>query len=387
MKCLFVHDVKFIEVGNKYYTTNLSSAIWEKQYLNFFDKLIVVGRGIKADFIEPNKYVLSNNDGVEFMNTICFSFPFSYFIKRDKIKKDLQKAMVLCDCVIIRLPSFLGLLAVKMANKMQKPYLVEYVGCTWSSLWYHSIKGKCVAIPIYILTRKIIRESKYVLYVTEKFLQEVYPTKGRSCGCSDVNIKEVSEDILDLRLKRFENNCNPLILGTVGAVNVKYKGQHYVIKAISKLKKEGFNFKYSLVGGGDTSYLKKVAQKYGVANDVEFLGSISHDKIFDFLDGVDIYIQPSTTEGLPRAIIEAMSRACPIIGSNVGGIPELVSQDGIFKRGNINDICKVLRNFTKEKLQNEAQRSFQVSKKYSPELLNKKRNDFYKLFAKEVNKK
>ena len=42
---------------------------------------------------------------------------------------------------------------------------------------------------------------------------------------------------------------------------------------------------------------------------------------------MDIYIQPSYTEGLPRALIEAMSVGLPCIGSSVGGIPELLKEN------------------------------------------------------------
>ena len=44
------------------------------------------------------------------------------------------------------------------------------------------------------------------------------------------------------------------------------------------------------------------------------MGGVPHNKIFQLLDDIDLYIQPSLQEGLPRSVVEAMSRACPIIG-------------------------------------------------------------------------
>ena len=90
-----------------------------------------------------------------------------------------------------------------------------------------------------------------------------------------------------------------------------------------------------LVGGGNNEFLKKIANKNAVGNQVIFHGKLEHDEIFKWLRDIDIYIQPSDTEGLPRSVIEAMSVACPVIGSNAGGIPELINSSAIFDKGNI----------------------------------------------------
>lgn len=58
-----------------------------------------------------------------------------------------------------------------------------------------------------------------------------------------------------------------------------------------------------------------------------------HDKIFEWLDTIDIYIQPSYQEGLCRSVVEAMSRACPVICSDACGERELANEKFIFKRG------------------------------------------------------
>ena len=74
-----------------------------------------------------------------------------------------------------------------------------------------------------------------------------------------------------------------------------------------------------------------LAKKYRVENRVKFLGQVPHKEVLKWLDNIDIYIHPSYTEGLCRSIIEAMSRACPIICSDVGGNYELVDKDHAFE--------------------------------------------------------
>src|SRR5690606_42058407 len=99
-------------------------------------------------------------------------------------------------------------------------------------------------------------------------------------------------------------------------------------RALARLRQIGLDgFRYEIVGGGDQSYLRKIARKYGVADPVDFLGRITRKEVFQWLDKIDLYIQPSKTEGLPRALIEAMSRGLPCLGTRVGGIPELLTDE------------------------------------------------------------
>jgi glycosyltransferase involved in cell wall biosynthesis len=157
---------------------------------------------------------------------------------------------------------------------------------------------------------------------------------------------------------------------------------------LSALSKEGYdNLEYQLIGGGTGERLRQIAKKYNVEDKVKFLGSLSHDKVFEWMDDIDVYIQPSSVEGLCRSVIEAKSRACPVIASNAGGNPELVNNEYVFKKKNINQlkekIVKLITN--KNAMKDEAQRNFSDSKQYSKEALAKKREKFIleKLMAKK----
>ena len=74
--------------------------------------------------------------------------------------------------------------------------------------------------------------------------------------------------------------------------------------------------------------LKGLGQELGIAGRTVFAGQVPAGRdVYRFLDGLDLYVQPSRTEGLPRALIEAMARGCPAIASAVGGIPELLPEE------------------------------------------------------------
>ena len=129
--------------------------------------------------------------------------------------------------------------------------------------------------------------------------------------------------------------------------------------------------------------MSKVINKYNLQNEVLFAGMIPHDKIFEYLDKIDIYIQPSKQEGLPRALIEAMSRACPCIGSKTGGIPELLDNKYIFPKGNVKVLEKILKNYSNYDMNIQSKSNFQKAKEYERNRLNKRREEFYKEFINE----
>ena len=115
---------------------------------------------------------------------------------------------------------------------------------------------------------------------------------------------------------------------------------------------------------------------------------MSHHKVFEWLDTIDIYVQPSNTEGLPRALIEAMSRGLPAFGSNVGGIPELLESQFIFsnRRKKVDEICNILLSFNKDTMKKQARRNYEEVKKYDKEIIEERRKRFFEKFREE-NKK
>ena len=381
MKALFLHDARLEKYQNKYYSNGLPANVWTERYLKVFDKLLVCTRVIEVAEDCSKRIKLTSTDNVEFDLISLGDNNINFLLKRKLIEKHIERVVLKCDCVIARLPSFIGDIGLKYAKKHNKPYMIELVACPWDAYWNHSLKGRFVAPFLTFGTKLAVKNAPYVLYVTNEFLQGRYPTSGKTIGCSNVALTEFDENTLTKRLDKINAmGSRPMIIGTTAGVNVRSKGQQYVIEAISMLNKQGYGFEYHLAGEGDNSYLKSVAEKFGVTDKIKFLGSLPHAQVFEYLETIDIYAQPSRQEGLPRALIEAMSRGVPSIGSTTAGIPELLEKEFIFNNGNIDEICSIIKKMNKSIMVTQAKRNFEKSKEYAKEILDARRRKFFEDF-------
>jgi glycosyltransferase involved in cell wall biosynthesis len=382
-KVLFVHDGPIL--GNKdqtvFYGVHYNDEIIQR-YSYFGSTVSFLMRYQVIQDSEAIRYSKISHPAFNFINLPNFKSIKTYHKKTNSITI-IKKAVDDHDVIILRLPSAAGAIAYEYAKSSNKPILIEMVACVYDALWNYDWRGKLLANYKLKKYQAILKKSSHVIYVTNDFLQKRYPTKGKSIGCSDVVLKEIDTTILEKRLLKIENLQEELVLGTVAAIDVPYKGQADVINVIARSNNN--NLKYKIVGQGNSSKLQNLIDKSQLQNEVEILGSLSHDKVFEFIDYIDLYIQPSKQEGLPRSVIEAMSRACPVLGSNIAGIPELINKDALFEAGNINAIKELLSQIDKGKLKLWSQENFKKAQDFKKEILDDKRVQFYNQFKKDFN--
>lgn len=122
------------------------------------------------------------------------------------------------------------------------------------------------------------------------------------------------------------NNKEEFItVGSVGRLEV-VKGYEYLVNAIKILTDKKYNIKCNIAGEGlEIERLSRLVSELGMQNNINFVGFT--DKVNEFLQGVDIYVQPSIQESFGISILEAMNMSRPVIASNVGGIPEIIQND------------------------------------------------------------
>ncbi len=368
MRIVFVHDHKFREVeGSIYSPGGLSNEILSR-YTQWFDSITVVGRILHEDHVQKGYSKIENPCVAVVTNT------------------GLERLVKEADAVIVRLPSINGYKAVRYAKKHKKPYLVEVVGCTLDAYWNHGLTGKVFALPAFIVMRHSVRNAPYALYVTSAFLQKRYPCRGKTAGISDVAIEPADQTVLEKRIHKIAEGGGTIILGTAGAIDVAYKGQEFVIRAIPEIERAtGKTVRYELAGAGDPSRLKRIAEECCVSDKVRFLGTVKHDEIFSWFDSLDLYIQPSMLEGLSRAVVEAMSRGLPCVAAKAGGNPELIEKDYLFPKGNKRriptEIARCILRAEKDAERCAARNYERANGCYCRETLEASRNAFYLDFA------
>lgn len=113
------------------------------------------------------------------------------------------------------------------------------------------------------------------------------------------------------------------VVGTAGRL-VPVKGPEFLIKASQIVIPKHPNTYFLLAGDGPLKEdLQKKANEAGVGKNIVFLGW--RDDIALILAVFDVFLLPSLNEGMGRVLVEAMAHGIPIVASDVGGIPDLVT--------------------------------------------------------------
>jgi glycosyltransferase involved in cell wall biosynthesis len=115
---------------------------------------------------------------------------------------------------------------------------------------------------------------------------------------------------------------NSVVCITVAAL-FEVKGYSDLLTAAQRVLASSPDVVFLLAGEGPLEHeLKQMAERLHLGNRVRFLG-FRHD-IPELLAACDIFVLPSYSEGMPMAVLEAMSSGLPVIGTSVGGMPEVV---------------------------------------------------------------
>jgi len=125
-----------------------------------------------------------------------------------------------------------------------------------------------------------------------------------------------------------EDSKEERILVTTGRLHW-VKGIEFALLAVKRLVDQGLGIKYLVIGDGpEKEKLLFEAAALGLEDDVVFLGYLKNSEVKEIIKSADIYLQPSLSEGLSNATLEAMSMELPVVATDVGGTAEAI-EDGV----------------------------------------------------------
>lgn len=379
MNVAFFTDHKFVVLNQEVFTTgSLNKLIWDRYLSKDVSKLMVYGR---QSFIDKPFAISSHSSSKVHFNFLQTYSNFSSILKSDKhVFRDLLANV---DLAICRFPGEIPNRAADAAKELGVPVFAEVVGCVRDGLFFNgSMQAKVYSGLAHLRMKSAVKSSSFANYVTQNFLQSRYPSKGSMSAISDVNLPELDQAVLNTRIERiFKARCNqPLVIGLIGSMQTTYKGIHDAIYMLKSLIDRGMKVVLRVLGPGDSRVYEMLASSLGIESFVFFDGTLPGGSlVFDWLDHLDLYIQPSYTEGLPRALLEAMSRGLPCVTSSAGGMPEIVDSNYLFSPGDINSFSSAVRQLllTPSALSFQAKCNFKTSADYTLETLNAARTAFY----------
>jgi glycosyltransferase involved in cell wall biosynthesis len=365
--------------GRVWTQTTFPYSFWTR-YLQVFESVRVVAR-VRDVANVPSDSKETNGERVSFAPIPYYIDPWQYLLKTWQVWRSARNAVNANDAVILRVASPIASPIQSMLRQTGRPYAVEVVADPYDVFAPGSVKHPLRPFFRRSSPRRLRRhcvQAGAAAYVTKEALQQRYPCPNFSVGVSDVDLPERAL-VSSSRLPRQGGTFNLIFVGTMAQL---YKAPDVLINAVAACVQEGLDLKLTLIGDGKhRSELEARAKSLGLGERVSFLGQLSGgDAVMAQLDLADLFVLPSHQEGLPRAMVEAMARALPCIGSTVGGIPELLPPEDMIPPGDVAALANKIREVVTnpERMARMSARNLEKAKDYRDEVLCDRRNEFYR---------
>jgi glycosyltransferase involved in cell wall biosynthesis len=362
-----------------------SYSFWST-FLDTFDKVLILAR-VAPVRVSGSAEERADGPGVSFAGLPDYRGPWEYIRKLPKLRARSRQAVLESDAFILRVPGLVGRLVWSELRRLRIPYAIDVVGDPWDALgpgtWRSLFRPIFRRVGARDL-RVMCEDAAAVHYVTTGALQRRYPPSPLAYTTTFPNLLMdsafASAQILKERCERLEFG-EALRMGFIGTLAQLYKGPDVLLNAAAICRSRGVDFELVIVGDGRRAPdMNALAERLGIENRTRFAGQLAFGQaIRDFLDTVDLFVMPSRQEGLPRAMLEAMARGCPCIGSNIGGIPELLAPEDLVPPNDPKALADKITEVTADpkRMKAMSERNLARAKQFDPETLRVARLKFY----------
>lgn len=203
-----------------------------------------------------------------------------------------------------------------MARAAGRPYIVHLHGGGFSRFYEH----ECGSIGRRLI-RSILAHAALVIALSEEWrerLLKISPTARVEVLHNAVRIP-----VAECPRPGADRSSTLLFLGHL----LPDKGIYELVNAFAQIAKRFPDLKLVLGGVGQADAVRKLAGQLGVGDRVELPGWLGPESKSAALAASTIFLLPSYHEGMPMALLEAMSWGVPVIATPVGGIPQIVTHE------------------------------------------------------------
>lgn len=244
-------------------------------------------------------------------------------------------------------------------------------GAIWSVLFHkplvitvHTKPEKAFTRKIEALIRMALRAGRTKLVAVsaenEALVKDYYGLDDNKCGCVNNGID----------LKRFYRQEHDTFTLINVARQDDNKNQAALLRCFARLHECAQDTKLILLGDGKNhEKLKQLAVELGVGNSVTFTGNVANTE--DYYAISDVYVQASFREAMPLSVLEAMASGLPIVSTNVGGLSDVVQDNGVLIPAGDDEALytaiKQIYEQDKDKLEDMGKASLRIVQEYSSE--------------------
>lgn len=374
--------------GRVWTQTAFDYPFWGR-YLRVFDNVLVVAR-VREVLKVPSDWKQADGEQVAFKAIAHYVGPLQFLRSIKQIKRNIKSIIRPTDAYLLRVPGTIGGLVWSELRRIGYPYALEVVGDPYDVFSVNAIKHFLRPIFRWWFSLRLKQQclgACGVAYVTERALQTRYPASTNAFVTNYSTITLLEDDFVSSprAISESKSSCTVITVGTLAQL---YKAPDILIEAIGICAHKGLDVRLVLVGDGKHKQeLEQQAARLGLGPKIYFYGQLSSGRaIIDALDKADLFVLPSRQEGLPRAMLEAMARALPCIGSDVGGIPELLLASDLVKPNNAIALAeKIQEVLASPKLMEQmSERNLEKARTYATSVLTRKREAYYRFLKKST---
>jgi glycosyltransferase involved in cell wall biosynthesis len=360
----------------------MHAAFWQR-YLDVFSHVCAIAR-VCPVATAPEGAQRADGAGITFARVPYYVGPWQYLHRAPQVHRMIHATIQPDDAVILRVGSNVGNWVAARLHQMGKPYGVEVVQDPYDAYAPGACSHPLRPLFRLWLTRQLrqqCRRACAAAYVTQVALQQRYPARD-SIFTTYYSSIDLPSHAFAAAPRMPQPGQRAFTIVMVGMLKQLYKAPDVLIDAVAQCVREGLDLRLLMVGDGQhRAELEQRALRIGLQGRVCFLGSIpAGQAVRDILDTADLFVLPSRQEGLPRALVEAMARGLPCIGSTVGGFAELLPPDDLVVPGDAAALAEKIRAVVIDPPRQAAMaaRNLEHARDYQAERLRERRVQMYR---------